>query len=140
MQTNQSLQVDTSLIVEMWREPVDQFKEIDNITDQMSKLKLEEHKEAKKIKAAKKQERKQAFTQKQTSNSSQHQPTNNQIFLREENAIIALRFSQDSVESKSSDGIDLFEIIRQQGWKQGSPIKVVEMPTLRVPLLIIAGC
>lgn len=42
--------------------------------------------------------------------------------------IVRVRFSQDSIDSLSSDGVDLFEVIRREGWKKGTSISVVRMP------------
>lgn len=47
----------------------------------------------------------------------------------------ALRFSQDSVDPKSRDGIDLFEVIKKQGWQQKYAIQVVGMPDQKLTAL-----
>lgn len=48
-------------------------------------------------------------------------------------AILDLRYSQDSIDSETSDGIDLQELIQRmkdekRGWKKGTALTVVRMP------------
>lgn len=119
MQVNSSLV--NSPVVATWQQP--QPKD-----ELLNEIGINSRKETKQLKALKKQERKENFAKKQTIAPVAIQEITKNILLQDTDTILALRFSQDTVESVSSDGLNLFESIRRDGWRQGSPIKVVMMP------------
>lgn len=90
-----------------------------------------DRKDAKKLKALDKQKRIEKAASKKISDtpSAAHNIADyEEREIRVAEQILGIRFSQDSVEAQSSDGVDLFEVIRSKGWKKNSPIKVVVMP------------
>lgn len=80
---------------------------------------------------AKQQRRDRAVLKQQSENPSptiKQSANGSQCELRTSEEILSLRFSQDSVDPLSSDNLNLFEVIKAKGWKQGNTIKIVMMP------------
>lgn len=75
-----------------------------------------------KIAGAKKKNEKSSFEV----TKNEHVPTTLKLDSHEK--IKNMRYSQDSIADKSADGIDLFTVIKDKGWKTGVTMMGVEMP------------
>lgn len=133
-------------VVKKWEQPLDAVQDaasitIDSIDLDPGQLKMQmeatfekvntfvqqDKRAARKEKALLKQERKEkALAKKQE--APVRQSIDTKIGYTDAADILAVRFSQDTIDPKSADGLDLFEVIRAKGWKKGTRIQVVEMP------------